>query len=70
MIAVKEIKLDEDDSEQVNGNFKWVQEVYILRKLKHPYIVEYEIVVFILFVEMTHSKISDFMAFQSKIDVW
>ncbi|CAF1113345.1 unnamed protein product [Rotaria sordida] len=41
MIAVKEIKLDEDDSERLCGDFKWVQEVYILRALDHPYVVKF-----------------------------
>jgi hypothetical protein len=70
MIAVKEIRLDEDDSVRFRGDFKWVQEVYILRELEHRYVVKYEIVIFILFVEMMHSKFLDSMVFQFKIPVW
>jgi hypothetical protein len=39
MIAVKEIRLDEDDSVRFRGDFKWVQEVYILRELEHRYVI-------------------------------
>jgi len=41
MIAVKEIELDEGDSEHVRDDYESVrEEIYILRTLNHPNIVK------------------------------
>jgi hypothetical protein len=41
MIAVKEIELDEGDSERVRDDYESVrEEINILRALTHPYIVK------------------------------
>jgi hypothetical protein len=41
MIAVKEIELDEGDSDRVRDDYESVrEEIYILRALTHPYIVK------------------------------
>lgn len=43
MIAVKEIELDEDESDRARDDYESVrQEVNILRALNHRYIVKYE----------------------------
>lgn len=42
MIAVKEVELDEDDSERAREDYASVrEEVNILRALDHQYIVKY-----------------------------
>ncbi|CAF3336885.1 unnamed protein product [Rotaria socialis] len=42
MIAVKEIELDEGDSERVRNDYESVrEEVHILRALTHPYVVKF-----------------------------
>jgi len=40
MIAVKEIELDENDTERVRNDYESVrEEINILRALNHPYVV-------------------------------
>ncbi|CAF4959068.1 unnamed protein product, partial [Rotaria sp. Silwood1] len=42
MIAVKEIELDEGDSERVRNDYESVrEEIHILRALNHPYVVKF-----------------------------
>ncbi|UJR26945.1 hypothetical protein I4U23_008253 [Adineta vaga] len=42
IIAVKEIELDEDDSERVRNDYQSVrEEIHILQALNHPYIVKF-----------------------------
>ncbi len=41
VIAVKEIELDEGDSERVRNDYESVrEEIHILRALNHPYVVK------------------------------
>ncbi len=42
VIAVKEIELDEGDSERVRNDYESVrEEIHILRALNHPYVVKW-----------------------------